>query len=82
MQLEKQNFWKFIRFVKEFPNILHPRSTKHYSLFGLLFSLFHSTMELIPLGRSDQYLYPYYKNDIDTGKIDKEFAEDRLVVGS
>ena len=60
----------------------YPASSFHEALQSvwLTFSLFHSTMELIPLGRSDQYLYPYYKNDIDTGKIDKEFAED--LVGS
>lgn len=60
----------------------YPASSFHEALQSvwLAFSLFHSTMELIPLGRSDQYLYPYYKNDIDTGKIDKEFAED--LVGS
>jgi len=30
------------------------------------------------LGRVDQYLYKYYKNDIDSGIIDKEFAKELM----
>ena len=29
-------------------------------------------------GRIDQYLYPYYKNDIDSGKLDREQAKELL----
>ncbi len=29
---------------------------------------------LIPLGRTDQILYPYYQKDIESGKITKDFA--------
>jgi pyruvate formate-lyase/glycerol dehydratase family glycyl radical enzyme len=32
----------------------------------------------VSLGRMDQYLYPYYKNDILTGRIDEEFASELL----
>lgn len=35
-----------------------------------------STMENIPLGRSDQYLYEYYKRDMEAGIIDDEMAKD------
>ena len=28
--------------------------------------------------RFDQYMYPYYKNDIETGKISKEFAQELI----
>ena len=35
-----------------------------------------STMENIPLGRSDQYLYEYYKRDMESGLIDEEMAHD------
>ena len=35
-----------------------------------------SNMENIPLGRSDQYLYPYYKNDIENEIIDEQMAEE------
>lgn len=30
------------------------------------------------LGRVDQYLYPYYKNDIEKGIIDRDFAKELL----
>ena len=30
------------------------------------------------LGRIDRYLYPYYKNDIESGKIDRDEAKDLL----
>ena len=33
-------------------------------------------MEIIAAGRTDQILYPYYKADIESGKITKEFAEE------
>ena len=29
-------------------------------------------------GRFDQYMYPYYKADIDSGKITKEFAQELM----
>lgn len=29
-------------------------------------------------GRFDQYMYPYYKNDIETGKITREFAQELM----
>lgn len=32
----------------------------------------------VSLGRMDQYLYPFYKNDIITGRIDEEFALELL----
>lgn len=35
-----------------------------------------SNLEFIPLGRADQYLYPYYKKDMESGTIDAQMAED------
>lgn len=32
----------------------------------------------MPAGRTDQYLYPYYKKDIESGKITKEYARELL----
>lgn len=56
----------------------NPPSSFHEALQSLwiTFVLFHSTMEFLPIGRSDQYLYPYYKNDIDNGVITVEQAEE------
>ncbi|BDF35067.1 dehydrogenase [Lachnospiraceae bacterium] len=45
----------------------------------LLFAFFHSTMEFLPIGRSDQYLYPYYKADIAAGRITEEQAEELII---
>ena len=45
-----------------------------------VFALCHSTMEFIPVGRTDQYLYPYYRADIDAGRITEADAEE--IVGS
>ena len=33
---------------------------------------------LYPLGRPDRYLYPYYKKDIESGKITKELAQELI----
>ncbi len=33
---------------------------------------------LYPLGRPDRYLYPYYKKDIESGAIDREFAQELI----
>ena len=37
-------------------------------------ALFHSTLQY-QLGHPDRYLWDYYKKDISSGKIDKEFAQ-------
>ena len=29
-------------------------------------------------GRFDQYMYPYYKKDLDSGKITREFAQELM----
>ncbi|MFA7370295.1 MAG: pyruvate formate lyase family protein [Sphaerochaetaceae bacterium] len=40
--------------------------------------ILHSTLSYTPLGRVDQYLWPYYKADIDSGAITKEYARELL----
>ena len=59
-----------------------PAETLHEALqgFWLTFIVFHSCVEFLPVGRGDQYLYPFYKRDIEAGRITKEFA--RELVGS
>jgi len=37
-------------------------------------TLLHSTLEMMPLGRVDKYLYPYYEKDKEAGLLTKEFA--------
>lgn len=48
--------------------------------FWFYYISFDSCMERVPAARIDQYLYPYYRNDIDTGRITQEQA--RELVGS
>lgn len=42
--------------------------------YWLTYSVVNSGGEFIPLGRADQYLYPYYQSDIDSGRITEEDA--------
>jgi formate C-acetyltransferase len=42
--------------------------------------MLHSTLTYTPLGRIDQYLYPYYERDIASGAITREYAYE--LVGS
>lgn len=42
--------------------------------YWLVYSVVNSGGEFIPLGRADQYLYPYYQKDISTGRITEEDA--------
>ncbi len=60
----------------------NPAETLHEALqsFWFIFIANHSTMEYIPTGRSDQYLYPFYRHDIDAGILTPEEAEE--LVGS
>lgn len=56
----------------------NPAETFHEALqsFWLVFAAFHSIMEFIPTGRSDQYLYPYYKKDIEEGRLTQDEARE------
>ena len=60
----------------------NPAGSFHEALQSVFFAhvLLHSTLEMMPLGRVDKYLFPYYKKDMDAGVITKEGAED--LVGS
>ncbi len=40
--------------------------------YWFTYSVVNSGGEFIPLGRSDQYLYPYYQKDMDEGRITEE----------
>lgn len=41
-----------------------------------IYMTLQSNMENIPLGRADQYLYPYYEKDMREGVIDEAMAND------
>lgn len=59
----------------------HPAESFHEALqsFWMVFIALHSCMELIPTGRSDQYLYPYLERDLQNGVITKEYAYELVV---
>jgi pyruvate-formate lyase len=42
--------------------------------------LLHSTLTYTPLGRIDQYLWPYYRHDMEAGTLTREYA--RELIGS
>ncbi|MBP2033970.1 formate C-acetyltransferase [Clostridium algifaecis] len=48
--------------------------------YWFTYCMVNSGGEYVPLGRVDQYLYPYYKRDIEAGIITDEFATD--IIGS
>ena len=42
----------------------------------LMFIALQSTLEFVPVARSDQYLYPFYRKDIDNGRLTVEKAKE------
>ena len=44
--------------------------------YWFTYSMVNSGGEYVPLGRADQIIYPYYKNDIEAGIITKDEARD------
>ena len=60
----------------------NPATTFWDALQSILFVFFATAMEAngysITIGRLDQYLYPFYKRDIEEGKLSKEEARELL----
>ncbi len=48
--------------------------------YWFTYCLVNSGGEYVPLGRADQYLYPYFKRDLEEGRITEEKAID--IIGS
>ena len=44
--------------------------------FWIFYMALHSCLEIVAVARTDQYLYPYYKADLDAGRITKDEAKD------
>ncbi len=59
---------------------MQPAESFHEALQSVWFIhiILHSCLNYTSLGRSDQYLWPYYINDIESGKITKEHARDLM----
>lgn len=46
----------------------------------LFFCALHSSLEMVPIARTDQYFYPYYRKDIESGRLTGDQSEE--LVGS
>jgi pyruvate formate-lyase/glycerol dehydratase family glycyl radical enzyme len=65
---------------------MHPAATFHEALQSLWFAHMAANMEglnsAISFGRIDQYLYPYYKADLEAGRITPDKARELLLLFS
>lgn len=59
--------------VPEFPAETYQEALQSY---WLAYCVIHSGGNYIPLGRPDQYLYPFFKKDMEEHRISKEYAID------
>lgn len=74
----KSELHEIIRVCEKVPK--YPAETFYEALQSVWFVhlLLHSTLTYTPLGRIDQYLWPYYEKDIKSGSITKEFAKELI----
>lgn len=76
----KKELLKMSACLKKIP--YHPASTLWEAVqsYWITYTLLNSCGEMLPLGRLDQYFYPYYEHDINEGVIDANIAKD--IIGS
>ncbi|MBN2325329.1 MAG: hypothetical protein JXQ30_16485 [Spirochaetes bacterium] len=72
----KEELLKISRICMNVPE--YPPRSFHEALqaFWLLHITFHSTLNLIPVGRFDQYIYPFLKKDLQNGTITLQQAQE------
>lgn len=75
---EKKEFLEISRICRKVP--MRAAESFHEALQSvwLVHTILHSTLNYTSIGRVDQYLWPYYKNDIENGIITKEYARELL----
>ena len=58
----------------------NPAETLHEALQSVYFFMvaLQSTLELVPIQRVDQYFYPYYRHDMESGILDEEQAKELI----
>ncbi|MCH1981461.1 pyruvate-formate lyase [Ruminococcus sp. OA3] len=78
--VRRRELMEISRICRKVP--MEPAETLQEALqsFWFVFIANHSTMEYIPTGRSDQYLYPFYQHDVEQGILTAEQADE--LVGS
>ena len=77
-QVRRDELFEISKILKRVPE--NPPETLHEALqtFWTVYCSLHSTLNLIPAGRSDQYFYPFYKSDKDKGTLTDEHARDLI----
>lgn len=58
----------------------NPAGSFHEALqsFWFVHVVFHNTLDWVPIGRFDQYMYPFYKKDMREGRITRDQAQELL----
>ena len=76
--LRKKDYGQMAAICRRVP--LHPavHLQEAAQSYWFLYTLMNSGGEMIPLGRLDQYLYPYYADDIQNGYLTRDEARDIL----
>ena len=74
--VRKAEMFEMARICTRVPE--NPPESFHEALQSvwMAYVLFHSTMEFLPIGRADQYLWPYLKKDLEEGRIDLNTANE------
>ncbi|MDD4583421.1 MAG: pyruvate formate lyase family protein, partial [Eubacteriales bacterium] len=70
---------ELLQIYKNCSNVpMNPARNFHEAVqaYWFTYCLINSGGEYVPLGRTDQYIYPYYKADIEAGVLTKEEAKD------
>ncbi len=77
-ETRKAELLEISRICRKVP--MHPAETFHEALQSCWFvhMLLHSTLTYTPLGRIDQYLWPYYEADVKKGQMTQEWAMDLI----
>jgi pyruvate-formate lyase len=59
---------------------MQPADSFHEALQSVWFIhiILHSTLNYTSIGRADQYLWPFYKKDLESGKITEAYARELL----
>lgn len=76
--VRKAELYDLARICSKVP--MNPAQTFHEALQAIWFVhiILHSTLSNTPLGRIDQYLFPFYERDIANGTLTKEEARELI----
>lgn len=74
--IRRRELYEICRVCSRVPE--HPATTYQEALQGywLTYCIISSCVEFVPLARGDQYLYPYFKKDLEENRITREYAID------